>query len=273
MQKKRTKRLNHRSGAFTLIELLVVIAIIAVLMGVLMPALNRVREQARQQECGTRVRNHVLALNMYANENNGNMPNPQGSWLQDLANNVTNYMLRTGMKMNIFYCPSNSFQKKNMEYLWTVPSLSDPWDGTQFTTTTGHIISGYCYLTGSPNRGPINTYPDRDSLKPKWIKTVSEDHPSDRELVTDILMGLDDANRKGGYNFTEIVGDSVPYQDLGTPEQSSHLTGRGDPIGGNVGYLDGHNEWHKFNPYIQDGTTKYLPRTNSVAGSTPGYFW
>jgi prepilin-type N-terminal cleavage/methylation domain-containing protein len=272
MKVKTMKCSNRRSGGFTLIELLVVIAIIAVLMGVLMPALNRVKEQARQQACGTRVRNHVLALNMYANENNGKMPNPGGSWLQDLNNSVTNYMVRTGMKMNIFYCPSNAFQQKNIDYLWSENELSDPWDGSKFTTTNGHIISGYCYLTGErPQK--INLYPDRDTLTPKYIKSLNDDHPADRELVTDILMGLDDDTMKGGYDFAEIRGDSVPYSALGTPERSSHLTGAGDPIGGNAGYLDGHNEWHKFDPYIPNGATKYMPRTNSTPNQTPGYFW
>ena len=59
---------------FTLIELLVVIAIIALLMSILMPALSRVREQARRSSCATRVRQHSLSLNMYADENDSKMP-------------------------------------------------------------------------------------------------------------------------------------------------------------------------------------------------------
>ncbi len=62
------RTVSHEAG-FTLIELLVVIAIIALLMGILMPALQRVREQARQQSCGARIRQHLLALNMYADDN------------------------------------------------------------------------------------------------------------------------------------------------------------------------------------------------------------
>lgn len=59
---------------FTLIELLVVIAILALLMGVLMPALSRAREQARRVRCGAQMKQTCLALLMYASENDGVLP-------------------------------------------------------------------------------------------------------------------------------------------------------------------------------------------------------
>ena len=52
--------------AFTLIELLVVIAIIALLMAILMPALNAVRKQARSNVCQSNLRQLCLAMNLYA---------------------------------------------------------------------------------------------------------------------------------------------------------------------------------------------------------------
>lgn len=52
--------------AFTLIELLVVIAIIALLMAILMPALNYVRKQARSGACQSNLRQLCLAMNLYA---------------------------------------------------------------------------------------------------------------------------------------------------------------------------------------------------------------
>lgn len=57
--------------AFTLIELLVVIAIIAILMAILMPALNIAREQARGIACMSNHKNLALAYIMYADANNG----------------------------------------------------------------------------------------------------------------------------------------------------------------------------------------------------------
>jgi prepilin-type N-terminal cleavage/methylation domain-containing protein len=64
---------------FTLIELLVVIAIIAVLMGILMPALRTVRDQAKRVHCVANVRTLSLAWLQYANNNDdllvgGNVP-------------------------------------------------------------------------------------------------------------------------------------------------------------------------------------------------------
>jgi len=62
--------------AFTLIELLVVIAIIAVLMGILMPALQKVRQQAKMISCGSNMRQVVLALATYSGDNDKLPPNP-----------------------------------------------------------------------------------------------------------------------------------------------------------------------------------------------------
>ncbi len=63
---------------FTLIELLVVIAVIALLMAVLLPVLGRVRKQAKSVVCQTNLRQWGMALRVYAQENEGQLPTSGG---------------------------------------------------------------------------------------------------------------------------------------------------------------------------------------------------
>ena len=63
-----------RRKGFTLVELLVVIAIIALLMGILMPALARVRQLAYRMVCGTNLAGLGKAVLIYSNDNEEEYP-------------------------------------------------------------------------------------------------------------------------------------------------------------------------------------------------------
>ncbi len=69
LQNQPQQGIRFRTPGFTLIELLVVIAIIAVLIGVLLPALGRARETARTISCASRMRQIALGWQIYADAN------------------------------------------------------------------------------------------------------------------------------------------------------------------------------------------------------------
>lgn len=107
---------------FTLIEMLVVIAIIMILAAILLPVLQRAREQARRTSCQSNLRQSVIGTTNYALERKGKLPpGNAGTWggtfgvdsTYAVASNVpmgTSLLVTTGQitgdAARMFYCPS-----------------------------------------------------------------------------------------------------------------------------------------------------------------------
>lgn len=68
------KKIRNNKKAFTLVELLVVISIIALLLSILMPSLQKAREQAQRVVCGSNFRSVGTGLLLYANDYNNSLP-------------------------------------------------------------------------------------------------------------------------------------------------------------------------------------------------------
>jgi len=132
---------NHPLGirGFTLIELLVVIAIIALLMSILMPAMSRVRKQARAVVCQSNLKQWGAIWVMYCDDNNGMFPKrmaSSGRWIDVLFD---------------YYYRDNDFRHCPM-----AKKVAAPGGATDTLTLGGDALTSWGIVAASGGR-PVGT--------------------------------------------------------------------------------------------------------------------
>lgn len=204
MQSRRTTHSSAKRRGFTLIELLVVISIIAVLMSLILPAVQNAREAGRRTQCLNNIRNVTLAAMNFASSNKSKLPALSYYPAVDVGGTATTIRGRSwAVEMLPFMDQQSTFDRWNKDIAWNagvnidlaeglfVEAFACPNDESAFQVKGGlsYVANGGFTLSGATNPEEARDNDDGSGT------FVMEQHPS--------VLGID-WNISGGTDSTDI---------------------------------------------------------------------
>jgi prepilin-type N-terminal cleavage/methylation domain-containing protein len=251
---QRAKPRSRRVGwqlAFTLIELLVVIAIIAILAALLLPALAGAKERAKRTGCVSNVRQFLLAVHMYANDND-----------QRLPSGASDSHTPNGVLDDSIPVLSGNTRTQMVQYAGSYKILGCPSLGAPFNTEQGFFESGYGYVIGYNYLGGHANTPwplltgGQPWFSPQKVTEISTNIGPTSPLLTDMN---DWSPGYGGSIVPHGRGGAVQTAgDFSNPDADGAASKALGATGGNIGNLDGSVTWRPIKSMIlRRGSQQY----------------